>query len=915
MALPDDEDRVGSPSNRSLASSAPKHYSWDDRRKGLTTAEKICLRTRPRPTPECQQRMLKGDPETPAAARRKKRNTKLEKVTRIDHEPSPLEQEEERCLSILNRILPLPAGAGVPSMRKLPGSGRDGSNSPVKRKSAVTLDLTDRDDSSRMPSRQSPTGAARPTPKATKPLPTPSAGSQPNFGPASSSSGAVGFSMASPTSGKAGKGKDKDKADGDDEPQGPHLGGLLRRKGLVEFDATSDPDVANVVRLVQGATAQRIERQVGGKIVFVHVNENEGKAQVGLQSSCASQLEKSGHPLHVFRHKMLEKHGSIQEAFNSISVEVSRRLSMREWCEILSKAKFCSLMEARVIYELMDANHDGTLTLPELQLGIEAVAPVTSVETLRKRLICLGIPSMMQALSIMNGPGDDMTATPLSLPEFAACLKRVLVLQDFEHRALYDQLRDPMGASLSDLAAALAAISPCLLTEDMRPYLVRRHGTLEKAYARLQDEWLETLEGFVSPAAQAWHGLNKQEATRLFQFTDIDGSGSMDRSELLGVLELSRPSLNMEQCRRKVQQSHRCIEAALRDALTHEADGKLNDDLRFNVEELLEILEPLDMTKKEKVRLAKFLGATGEQGVTLAEFFKGVKLLTPSCVLEGIRLQLLRVHKRVTDAFKGILNHRAPMDRQQISEVLKSSGAELDSETMDGLMEVIDIRSTGYITLTEFLAAMRTSELGTNKRLPPKECASHSEKLVREDLAPLTGSVTELKRGLRTLRQLGGSGEWLGPSNSPPKPRGMLSRTISAPSKLQAKSPNPPPPPPDTGSRPPSTSSFSELRGVFHQQTLTKFSAALRGEGNDDSRRRKTLGSLAGYVHAEQHTLKEQEVALAMRYTTAKLEEEMNGHRRKILPRMYANMAAGVLPGMERSGKEEGSLGATGMLA
>merc|ERR1719282_765415 len=103
---------------------------------------------------------------------------------------------------------------------------------------------------------------------------------------------------------------------------------------------------------------------------------------------------------------MLQEYSTIVAAFDAINVDRSKKLDMREWCDVVSKWGHCTLFEARVIFELMDADRDGSLTMAEFNIGIEAIAPVTSLAAVRKRLVCLGFGSMLQAVSFMDGGGE-----------------------------------------------------------------------------------------------------------------------------------------------------------------------------------------------------------------------------------------------------------------------------------------------------------------------------------------------------------------------------------------------------------------------------------------------------------------------------------------------------------------------------
>jgi hypothetical protein len=345
--------------------------------------------------------------------------------------------------------------------------------------------------------------------------------------------------------------------------------------------------------------------------------------------------------------------------------------------------------------------------------------------------------------------------------------------------------------------------------------------------------------------------------------------------------------------------SHRCIEASLRGAVTHDTE-ELNDNLKFLMHELEEILEQLDMDRKEKLRLANFIGAAAgakENGITLCEFFKGIRLLTPSCVLESLRLKLLMVHRKATDAFRHVKNRRAPLGRQEFQKLLEEAGVDMDQETMGGLMDVLDIRSTGYITLTEFMAALRTSEVGVKKKLPRGESEAHSEKVVRDGLAKLSNTVTEIKQGLRTLQndQAPAVEEQ---DEAPKKSRAKsMARSASAPNKMNKAGAGTMSAPqlPVVSARPSSSSSnASELKVVWTKQTVQGIGKAF-GTPLDQERKRKTLDGLHSYVNVQQKVLKDGEVAIDGRYRKAALERHVSSLKRTIMPALQLRYQAGLL--------------------
>jgi len=403
-----------------------------------------------------------------------------------------------------------------------------------------------------------------------------------------------------------------------------------------------------------------------------------------------------------------------------------------------------------MIFELLDANGDGALSLTEFSAAIETSAPVQSISQLRKRLVCIGYTSMMHAISAMDG-GEDRIMQPLNLAEFGAALSRVWVIEEFEQAELFKLVRDPFDpvgrASLCDLACALAAVSPVLIFGDARQCLVSKFGSLAAAGDSLKDEWLTDPETFAEKGSE-WLGMLPAEARKLFRVVDFNGVKKIDRNALFTALSLPTHSVLMEDLRRKVHQQYQSIEAALRGAVTQDDKG-LNDTLRFSNAEILNILEDVDMVKAEKHHILTYITANRRSDITLREFWSGIRCFAPVCILEGLRMQLLSIHTSVIQAFRDVRRSRLPLQRSEMRTLLESRGLNLSCLDFDAIFDMLDVRCDGTVTVTELIAALVAAEPGTRTRVGNKELVEKVQRNVQDEFAPLQGSVTELKTGLR----------------------------------------------------------------------------------------------------------------------------------------------------------------------
>jgi len=530
--------------------------------------------------------------------------------------------------------------------------------------------------------------------------------------------------------------------------QGDHFEARL---ALLRKDREWDPQAflrKNSIDLVKGASATGIERALGGKFVF----ESKASTRRGRRPKA--------HPLLDFRKRLLSKWPTIQEAFAAIDSylsKVTRPMNLQEWANTLSNLGLANLQDARVIYELLDENKDGEITLQEFHWGIETVAPVTCLESLRKRLLCVGFPSMCLALSVMHGGREDTSMHPLTFEKFSACLCRVYVIQPKEHRAIFDALRDPNDTTctvtLSELLCGLAAVSPPLVLEELA-LLFLRHGGIDKALAAIQeavgsddDMSKEQLQRTLSKL----FGFTPAETAKLLPMVDVDGVEGVSVAELKSALLFAEPALSCEGSRKKVQQGYRSIHAYLHN-FASESEFNLNSQFRREeLEHLLESVEGVEAAEMSPV-VAFVSRASSVTGMSIDGFLKALRLFAPCCVLEDLRMQLWS--SGVGSAFQKVPNRRVPLDRKSFAETLLKVGAQLSDEGIAAVFELLDIRCSGVVTISELIALMQCSQPKSRMWREPQELELQVALQVRQDFAPILGSLQELKQGIRIAREV-----------------------------------------------------------------------------------------------------------------------------------------------------------------
>mmetsp|Transcript_1278 Transcript_1278/g.3297 ORF Transcript_1278/g.3297 Transcript_1278/m.3297 type:complete len:978 (-) Transcript_1278:49-2982(-) len=468
-----------------------------------------------------------------------------------------------------------------------------------------------------------------------------------------------------------------------------------------------------------------------------------------LVDDCSFSLRK-------FRKRLLGKHMCLADAFRCLDLNVNQKLGPEEWGAMFRGSGLASFREARISFELLDLNRDGSVTLGEFQAALEGVADISGIDGLRKRLVSFGYTKTMQALEAMEANGFVNPAKPLILEEFGAALCRIHVVELEEHRALFDNVRDsgdPVSkASLWDLVAALGSVGPSLLMEDIADRARLKWGPSDAVWAGLgpgRPEENIDLKVFERKLVDQL-GLTRVAAQKACRILDVDDGGELSKSELISALGLSRPTLHMEDFRRKVQQRYRSIEAIFRESFEHLENEELNndDDMRLSCDEFAEILEALDFSRRETSYLFWLADANATSKLTLYEFFRGVKLFVPSCVVEGIRLQALVHHRQVGDIFRNCgFGWDRRLNQQAFMQLL--SKLDIKCEEPHLVFDFLDVRSCGTVCISEVVSCLQSLTPGVKERSTMQESDKKIEKDIRATLAPMHKTVSELKTTMK----------------------------------------------------------------------------------------------------------------------------------------------------------------------
>mmetsp|Transcript_92598 Transcript_92598/g.220380 ORF Transcript_92598/g.220380 Transcript_92598/m.220380 type:complete len:899 (+) Transcript_92598:56-2752(+) len=326
-------------------------------------------------------------------------------------------------------------------------------------------------------------------------------------------------------------------------------------------------------------TASNLPEQTG------HISGERGTLANGFAAN--KSLSQASRRLIHFRQRILEKFSTMKSAFETFAQEhgphgTTKELTKKEFSRFLFRHFNGLPKEEHVkIFEFLDHDKNGVVSLEEFHTAVEAAAPVKSLEDLRRKWIALGYTSMRQALLGMDlhkEPGRSFT-----LAEFGAHLARVGIEEEIEHQNIFGAIRDPHSShqtvTLEMLAAAMSAISPSLLLEDLRDKILKKFGTLSNCFAALDMDQGESLDigEFIRYAVPAWK-LTAHEAGKAFRLIDVDGSLQISKDEFVTALTLSEPNLYLDEIRRKVRQRFRSMRGLLNEG--NEDDIEVDEDLK-----------------------------------------------------------------------------------------------------------------------------------------------------------------------------------------------------------------------------------------------------------------------------------------------------------------------------------------------
>ncbi|CAJ1460710.1 unnamed protein product [Effrenium voratum] len=361
-----------------------------------------------------------------------------------------------------------------------------------------------------------------------------------------------------------------------------------------------------------------------------------------------------------------------------------------------------SWKEHAKIFEFLDHDKNGCVSLDEFHTAIEAAAPVKSLEDLRRKWVALGYPSMRQALMVMElnkDPGRSFT-----LQEFGAQLSRVGVEDEMEHQNIFTAIRDPFSfnqtVTLEMLAAAMSAISPSLLLEDLREKILRKFGSLSNCFAALDMDQGDSLDigEFIRYAVPAWK-LTTHEAAKVFRLIDVDGSLEISKDEFVTALTLSEPNLYLDEIRRKVRQRFR----SMRGLLSEDNDG-------VEVDEVLDLEPPpaveIAPSRRNSLYQRHSLVAQGKEPCSDCGCWLPSTTLEASWIARHSGMGAEKAENFLKDL---VAENQTEDDGRRTPEEYQEllGQVQLSEQDTKALFNLMDVNRDGKLTTTEFEHGVR----------------------------------------------------------------------------------------------------------------------------------------------------------------------------------------------------------------
>ncbi|KAF4717430.1 hypothetical protein FOZ63_014950, partial [Perkinsus olseni] len=411
--------------------------------------------------------------------------------------------------------------------------------------------------------------------------------------------------------------------------------------------------------------------------------------------------------LQAFRRRIIARFGTLTRAFSQIAAVGSERdMKIREFSNTLIKTKICTdLADARMIFDAIDINGDGGVSVHEFMETLDSAAEITTLEDFRKRLITR-YGSLAAAFGHLSQiwPNSD---EGLDEMQFVKIIAQCGVLNE-EAERLFNKLDLDGSGTLEkeELFSAMTAVSPFLFLEDMQKVMKEKcdisqihriipkvlgirggpeawldrkltKADLHKLAAKFDilDDHADLVHDFLSDAIPAAIPLvpdgesddgneSQREGDNAENFgnprvrdsisansqlevsepTSSASSTSVATEHLISGVRLATPDFNLSEFRKKIV--NRCF--AIMDSL-YLMD--VTGELKLSLEDYVHLLEPLQISRSEttqffeKIRLCRRMDQ-----IPIYEFMLGLIVFCPQILVMEIQSHLARRYRSVPDA-------------------------------------------------------------------------------------------------------------------------------------------------------------------------------------------------------------------------------------------------------------------------
>merc|ERR1719428_660376 len=416
--------------------------------------------------------------------------------------------------------------------------------------------------------------------------------------------------------------------------------------------------------------------------------------------SCSQgmSMQRKQQLLENFRARLLQHFRSVHDAFNEFDcIAKDKALCFKEFQQALLRVGIeCPAKDAKMLFQTMDADKSGEVSLTEFLLALVDVSPEALLWELRCRLDCEGI-----RLNTLHRIFD------------------LIRRHDRQHR---QNLADNM---------------------DKEKRLSDRELWRDRQLSR--SDWSKL---------GAALGLTIVEAERLFSLIDKDDSGTIDLEEMFAALRAVAPNVSLERFVTKVLVQYGTLPEAFK------AHARYSPDVRcslIGLEEFLSLAIVLGVNDRNARQLWDALDISGRidanDAMNEEMFISQMKSWGPATAVDGLREEICEHFGNIAEGRRTLHKLGVPragaLSTASFEAGLRAAGvthcdAELVLSTLSGAQQASPMRTVG-VTLDEVMKSLGADSMKTS----PGTLKSNARIIVGNDMGPCWQQITALKNEVR----------------------------------------------------------------------------------------------------------------------------------------------------------------------